>query len=123
MHEMHNVDKNLLLRFGPLAIDFVVTRRDVCHGFSENLVYTQPDVSKNVLNLTNWGSHAMLQVGIRTDGQSRRFLLQNWWRNHQFIEMEEKTLIKANANAHSICNPQRWFKEGHPLTACMYGEF
>ncbi len=31
----------------------------------------------------------MVVLGVRTEGESQIFLLQNWWRNKQFVEVSE----------------------------------
>ena len=38
------------------------------------------------------GYHAMVIVGVRKVGSSRRFLVQNWWRRHQFVEISQEYL-------------------------------
>jgi hypothetical protein len=79
--------KDHLRKFGPLLIpDFVVTRRDPNQSFNENLVYTQPEISKSEIGPNN--GHAILLVDIRTDGPSRCFLLQNWWQDFQDFQFK-----------------------------------
>ena len=43
------------------------------------------------------GLHAMTLVGYRQDGAHHMFLLQNWWRNKQFIEVSAEYLAAAGA--------------------------
>ena len=38
------------------------------------------------------GYHAMIIVGVRYEGASVRFLVQNWWRRHQFVEISREYL-------------------------------
>ena len=37
------------------------------------------------------GYHSMLIIGVRMEGASR-FLVQNWWRRHQFVEISQEYL-------------------------------
>ena len=119
MHVQHSIDTindDLLLRFGPLLItDFKMTESSV----DKNLLFTQSDAS--TANVSEF--HAMLLIGVRKEGRSYRFLLQNWWRHLQFLEMDKDTLVNSDSRVFSIHSPQFWFKEGHPVTNCKYGEF
>jgi hypothetical protein len=54
--------------------------------------------------------HAMLIIGARTEGASRRFLVQNWWRRHQFLELSIEYLEALRGpgpSAYAVVTPQR----------------
>ena len=54
--------------------------------------------------------HAMLIVGVRAQGAARRFLVQNWWRRLQFLEISAdylETQPCASIGAHFVLTPQR----------------
>jgi hypothetical protein len=38
------------------------------------------------------GYHSMVIIGVRMEGASRRFLVQNWRRRHQFVEISQEYL-------------------------------
>jgi hypothetical protein len=52
--------------------------------------------------------HAMLLVGIRMDPVTGewRLLLQNWWRNKQFIEVSLGYMAECEAKVYFIMTPQ-----------------
>jgi hypothetical protein len=52
--------------------------------------------------------HAMLLVGIRMDPVTRewRLLLQNWWKNKQFIEVSLGYMAKCEAKVSFVLTPQ-----------------
>lgn len=53
------------------------------------------------------GQHAMVLVGARVDESGRRlFLLQNWWKEKQFVEVDEEYLKRCGAVVHFITTPQ-----------------
>jgi hypothetical protein len=51
------------------------------------------------------GLHAMVLIGMR-EGNSRFFLLQNWWKNRQFIEVSENYLEHSGTTIYFIKTPQ-----------------
>jgi hypothetical protein len=52
------------------------------------------------------GKHAMALVGHRqTDGR-QFFLLQNWWKQKQFVEVDKEYLVKSGATVYFIKTPQ-----------------
>jgi hypothetical protein len=54
------------------------------------------------------GFHAMVLVGHRYEKCKNKlyFLLQNWWKNKQFIEVDEDYLEISGANITFIKTPQ-----------------
>ena len=53
------------------------------------------------------GMHAMVLIGVRTlDDGCNRFLLQNWWANMPYVEVDIMYLISCQAEIHFITVPQ-----------------
>ncbi len=53
------------------------------------------------------GLHAMALVGYRKDEDGRRyFLLQNWWKQKQFVEVDEEYLRECEAQLHFVQTDQ-----------------
>ena len=48
------------------------------------------------------GLHSMIIVGVRNNGTSRRFLVQNWWRQHQFLEISQEYLETQPSGGPSV---------------------
>ena len=48
------------------------------------------------------GGHAMVVVGHRTHAGRHIFLLQNWWRNKQLIEVSAEYMAKSQAQVHFV---------------------
>ena len=44
----------------------------------------------------------MIIVGVRNNGTSRRFLVQNWWRQHQFLEISQEYLETQPSGGPSV---------------------
>ena len=71
--------------------------------------------------------HAMLIIGVRGAGAARRFLVQNWWRRHQFVEismayLERLRLIYLGPSAYITCTPQLAVPAGFAQAAAPYAE-
>ncbi len=69
--------------------------------------------------------HSMLVVGVRTEGASRRFLVQNWWRRQQFIEISQEyleTLPQAGPFMYVVTAPQHVLRAGFARQARRYEE-
>ena len=110
------IDETMLRQYGPLLLsefavcdDFGVEGRlvyslDGCNATKpgQGPVYVGCDyvVFENRLTYARGfgftprctGYHSMIIVGVRDEGASRRFLVQNWWRRHQFIEISREYL-------------------------------
>jgi hypothetical protein len=51
--------------------------------------------------------HAMVLVGIRIDASGNIFyLMQNWWKGKQFVEVSRQYMIDCGANFHFVVTPQ-----------------
>ncbi len=59
----------------------------------------------------------MVLLGIRNEGQSRMFLLQNWWKNKQFIEVSEDYIGAMDCSICFIGTPQTFANDHLPSYA------
>ncbi len=71
----------------------------------------------------------MLLLGVRGEGPARRFLLQNWWRRRQFVEVSLAYLEALrdsdrgpDLTAHAVCTPQLAAPAGFARAAPPYAE-
>jgi len=69
------------------------------------------------------GYHAMLLVGHRrTENDETRFLLQNWWENKQFVEVDWRYLMSAKAELHYVTTPQTHIPQEFPINHASHVE-
>jgi len=52
------------------------------------------------------GRHAMVLVGIRKENDVPRFLLQNWWKEKPFVEVDADYLVSCGALIHFVRSVQ-----------------
>ena len=72
-------------------------------------------------------NHAMLIVGVRGEGAARRFLVQNWWRRLQFLELSLGYLESLwprgwDVSAVAVVTPQLAVRAGFAQAAVPYAE-
>ena len=48
----------------------------------------------------------MVVLGVRKEGKSRMFLLQNWWQDKQFVEVSEEYMSYMDCDVFFVCTPQ-----------------
>eukprot|EP00291_Cryptomonas_curvata_P027264 CAMPEP_0172160930 /NCGR_PEP_ID=MMETSP1050-20130122/5835_1 /TAXON_ID=233186 /ORGANISM="Cryptomonas curvata, Strain CCAP979/52" /LENGTH=262 /DNA_ID=CAMNT_0012830755 /DNA_START=144 /DNA_END=932 /DNA_ORIENTATION=+ len=97
------VDAALMLEYGPA----MVSRFSVSEDFADAdqlRHHGKPGVLVK-------GRHSMLLVGVRfeklSDGNVEKiFLLQNWWKQKQFVEFSESYLVACKAEAVFVKGPQ-----------------
>jgi hypothetical protein len=54
------------------------------------------------------GKHAMVLVGIRVNDSGKVFyLLQNWWKGKQFVEVSREYMVALRASFHFVVTPQK----------------
>ena len=93
------IDASLIQRVGPILVhqfevydDFLVAGR---------LSYLEEPSGKKI------GRHAMLIVGVREEDGKKVFLLQNWWRRKQFVEVSDRYLTACSASFCFVRTPQK----------------
>jgi hypothetical protein len=109
-----SVDKSMLERYGPALV----------HHFC---VYEDFKVLGNLsyLNLpygTLIGRHSMLLVGIRTQGQKKVFLLQNWWAKKQFVEVSSEYFTACKGQITFVETRQTRIPSAFPVQRAIFGE-
>ena len=76
-----DITNDHLRKYGPALV----------HQFRAHEDFTDPNLWRYVGEPKGdfVGHHAMVMIGVRTEGTNdRRFLLQNWWKTSQFVEMD-----------------------------------
>ena len=82
-----------LKKFGPALVSgFMVTENFLEAKIHQHLGQGNSGNSKEV------GLHAMVLVGHRTESGQDRFLLQNWWSDKSFIEVDAEYLAGQRAS-------------------------
>ena len=68
----------------------------------------------------NGGGHAMVVVGHRTHAGRHIFLLQNWWRNKQLIEVSAEYMVKSQAQVHFVTKKLEHIPKTFPTIEASY---
>ena len=113
---LDRIDEAWLRRFGPAALaDFDITDGDPALGQPDRLVYSGAPAGAPL------GSHTMLVVGVRREGPgpgaTRRFLVQNWWPQHQLVDIGHDFAAASHATAFYVRTPQEAARAGLAWTA------
>ena len=65
----------------------------------------------------------MILIGVRGDGEEKKFLLQNWWREKQTVEVDESYLRACEATCWYVSTPQPKIPDHFTiLNKTFYGE-
>lgn len=51
-------------------------------------------------------THSMVAVGYREANGTKYFLLQNWWQNKQFVEVDKEYLTRCGGVMYFITTPE-----------------
>jgi hypothetical protein len=69
------------------------------------------------------GHHAMVLIGARTDNNDKRwFLLQNWWKKKQFVEVSEEYLEACGATVYFVKTTQPKIPDEFPTQTHPFAE-
>ena len=68
----------------------------------------------------NGGGHAMVVVGHRTHAGRHIFLLQNWWRNKQLIEVSAEYMAKSKAQVQFVTKKLEHIPKTFPTIEASY---
>jgi hypothetical protein len=70
------------------------------------------------------GMHCMVLIGCRTDAASGKqfFLLQNWWKSKQFVEVDAEYIEQCGAVLFFVKTPQTCIPDVFPTTTAKYAE-
>lgn len=88
-----------LSEYGPGLVARFVVHRDFFDNRAMHHHYGAPQ-GKVV------GLHAMVLVGFRQEGERSFFLLQNWWKDKQFVELDEVYLAACKPRFSFVVTPQ-----------------
>jgi hypothetical protein len=64
----------------------------------------------------------MVLVGVRMEGSEKVFLLQNWWRKKQFVEVSEGYLRRCEARIAFVQTPQPEVPDGFLARQGLFAE-
>jgi hypothetical protein len=116
LKEIKQIDARWLEIYGPGVLTFRVLNETLIFGSSKSLVYA----GKPTGHFS--GRHSVIIIGVRMEGNSRHFLVQNWWSDHQVVEMREDYAIELKGQALFIKNQNLIVREGLPWTKKKYGQ-
>jgi hypothetical protein len=108
-----SVDKSMLERYGPALVHQFIVHEDF--KILSSLSY---------LNLpygTVIGRHSMLLVGVRTQGNKKVFLLQNWWAKQQFVEVSSDYFTTCKGQIAFVETPQTRIPSAFPVQRAIFG--
>jgi hypothetical protein len=115
---VESIHREFLQNHGPVLLPQFAVRSDFCTGGQH--VHTGPATGGYT------GLHAMLLIGVRVEGDTRRFLLQNWWRHCQFVEVDleylESCIYSKYSSATIVTTPQSSVPVGFAQKAWLYAE-
>lgn len=107
-----------------LRSDFEAYGVGLVHNMMVQEDFLDPTVRKHYGASTRGrlvGRHAMALVGHRTSaGGKSFFLLQNWWKDKQFVEVDIDYLSACGAYIRFILTPQNEIPAGLPRTYMKY---
>jgi len=70
----------------------------------------------------NLGLHAMILIGCRTKETKKYFLLQNWWKKKQFVEVDEEYLEECSPTLFYVKTPQESIPKKFPTNFAKFAE-
>ncbi len=68
------------------------------------------------------GRHSMVLIGVREEGSRKVFLLQNWWRRKQFVEVSDAYLSACDARIAFVRTPQTGLSDLLQSRYTLYAE-
>ena len=68
------------------------------------------------------GMHSMVLVGARKEGGKHYFLLQNWWKQKQFVEVDVDYMESRGATIYFVKTPQTKIPKSFPQTHGIFAE-
>jgi hypothetical protein len=103
--------KNTLLRFADAFSDMKELLLEYGPGLVRKFQVEKSFISNSTLhigrkNSVTIGSHAMLLVGVREEGNQLRYLLQNWWKKKPFVEVDFEYLLSCQPSINFVITKQ-----------------
>ena len=111
---LDGINPSLMKKYGPgLMTHFRVH----CDFLDENIhVHTGVPTGAYV------GDHSMLLIGVKGSGESKMFLVQNWWRNKQFVQVSFTYMEQCTPAVYFVRTPQTDVPNQFPLIYGGYAE-
>ena len=95
-------------------------------GFNVDATFHESELASFVTEKYNSkkkkGKHAMVLVGSRKDGDQHIFLLQNWWRTRQLIEVSGEYLAQTGAQVVFVKKSVDQIPDEFPKNVASYME-
>ena len=88
---------SLMLKYGPALVSGFAVSQDFTSSAWQHLGENDQQPI---------GYHAMVLVGYRTVGWEKRFLLQNWWGEKPYVEVDLQYLVSSEASVRFITEKQ-----------------
>lgn len=96
-----------LKKYGPCLVSNFLVTTDFCDKKVHRHCGSLDKDSKG-------SGHAMVMVGYKYDEGKHWFLLQNWWLEKQFVEMDIEYLASCSPSLHWVTTEQTEIPEGKP---------
>lgn len=108
--------ETILRQYGPAVIAHFQVDEAFCRG-------SGPFISASARGGAVKGGHAMLVVGCRwNEKRQLRLLVQNWWKDKQFVEVDLAYLRASEAELVFVETPQPHIPDKYELTTTVYAE-
>ncbi len=111
------IDAEWMKTYGPGVLTFNILNETNVFGRNVTLVY------QGIPTGNETQSHSVLIIGVRMEGSLRHFLVQNWWTQHQIVEIREDYATASGGKAYFIKAKNLVVREGIPWTKKTYGQF
>lgn len=112
--DIYGINVDVIKRYGP----GLITRFKVYSDFLNENVHVHSGLPTG----TFIGDHCMLLVGVKGSGESKTFLVQNWWRKKQYIQISRSYLIACLPIVYFVHTPQTKIENQYRLVYGCYAE-
>lgn len=99
-----DIDRDFLSKYGPTLVTGFQTDENFKNGNKSSYVNISCDNSTSIVDTTS-----MLICGCRVENNKTYYLLQNWWNQKQFIEVDYQYMESCNPFYYYVQTPQRNF--------------
>ena len=108
------IDPSFMKKYGP----GLITGFRVHSDFLDESVLVHSGLATG----TFVGCHSMLLVGVKGSGESKIFMLQNWWRRKQFVQVSTSYLADCFPLIYFVRTPQTEIDKRYPVVYGGYAE-
>uniref|UniRef100_A0A7S0Q832 Uncharacterized protein n=1 Tax=Cryptomonas curvata TaxID=233186 RepID=A0A7S0Q832_9CRYP len=114
IHGISDIDPNIIKKYGP----GLITRFRVHSDFLDEGILVHSDLPTG----TFVGYHSMLLVGVKGSGESKTFMVQNWWRKKQFVQVSASYMLDCLPLIYFVWTPQTEIENRCPVLYGGYAE-